>query len=299
MLPRLKTLLHILKSTKNWLSVLMVRYGSKQKTNAIFRSGYVLPVTKGNWKKYIYHAYFFSFLPEAKLFDDHVEFPYHSKKLAMYFGKWGFDTILEIFATDPYKDFLNVVNPKDKVVIDVGASFGDTAIYFLTRGAKKVYAFEPFPGYFHLAKKNILNNGFADYCEVINAAVGGASGEISIDPDMEDMFGIGFEPPVDGCQVPVMTLQQIIDKYDISDAFLKIDTEGFEYDIIENSSVEALRHFSDMLIEYHYGFEKLEKVLSKAGFLIIHTGPTHIYMPQYDTEEKRNMYTGHIIAKRK
>jgi len=36
MLPRLKTLLHILKSTKNWLSVLMVRYGLKQKTNAIF-----------------------------------------------------------------------------------------------------------------------------------------------------------------------------------------------------------------------------------------------------------------------
>ena len=33
---------------------------------------------------------------------------------------------------------------KDRIVIDIGGSIGDTAIYFALKGAKKVIALEPF-----------------------------------------------------------------------------------------------------------------------------------------------------------
>ena len=48
-------------------------------------------------------------------------------------------SIYEIFEEEDYK-FLNV---KDKNVLDIGAFVGDSPIYFILKGAKKVYAIEP------------------------------------------------------------------------------------------------------------------------------------------------------------
>jgi SAM-dependent methyltransferase len=52
--------------------------------------------------------------------------------------------ILEVFDHGQYKD----LDVKGKVIVDVGAGFGETTIYFLERGAKFVVAFEPCPGMF-------------------------------------------------------------------------------------------------------------------------------------------------------
>lgn len=37
------------------------------------------------------------------------------------------------------------INVKDRVVVDVGAFIGDTAIYFALRDAKRIYMIEPHP----------------------------------------------------------------------------------------------------------------------------------------------------------
>lgn len=47
---------------------------------------------------------------------------------------------------------------RDKIVPDVGASYGDTAIYFALKGAKKVYAYEPIPWVAKVLEKNIILN---------------------------------------------------------------------------------------------------------------------------------------------
>ena len=298
MVPRLKSLFHVIKSTKNWLTVLNSHYFGDGSFEARFRNGYKLNMTKEMWQGYIHHAYLFSLLPSAKLSKDRIEFIYKGKKLKFVFGKWGFDTILEIFGGDPYRDFLKFAPVKNKQVIDIGAAFGDTAIYFMLKGAKRVYAFEAFPGFSRLAEENIRENGFANSCEVVPMAVGGASGEMIINPDLRDMFGANLKPSLTGEKVPIVTLQQIIEKFNIKDGYLKIDTEGYEYEIIQNTPVDVLRRFSDILIEYHYGFEGIEPYLEKAGFMVSHTGPTRIYMPQFNSEPAKNMFTGHILAKR-
>ncbi|MEK7149437.1 MAG: FkbM family methyltransferase [Patescibacteria group bacterium] len=298
MIPRLKSLFHVIKSTKNWLSVLNNHYFGDGNFEARFRNGYKLNATREMWQSYIHHAYLFSLLPSAKLLKDRVEFVYKGKKLKFVFGKWGFDTILEIFATDPYKNFMKIVDPMGKSIVDIGAAFGDTAVYFMLNGAKKVYAFEAFPGFSRLAEENIRENSFANSCEVVPMAVGGVSGEMIINPDLGDMFGANLKPSLTGEKVPIITLQQIVEKFNIKDGYLKIDTEGYEYEIIQNTPVDVLRRFSDILIEYHYGFEGIEPYLKKAGFTISHTGPTRIYMPQLDGESAKNMFTGHILAKR-
>ena len=53
-----------------------------------------------------------------------------------------------------------------------------------------------------------------------------------------------------------------------------------------------------MLIEYHYGYERLEAYLIECGYKFFHTGPTHVHMPHLIGEDAQNMYTGHIVAKR-
>ena len=298
MFARLRSLFFLIKSTQNWFETLSVRYGNNEQCRAHFRSGYEFDLTKKEWQRYMLHTHLFSLLPSAKLTNDSISFEYHGRQLNFNFGKYGFDTIFEVFAFDPYRDFLKIVSPKGKQVIDIGAAFGDTAIYFLLEGASHVVAIEAFPSYFQLGQQNLKNNGFEDTSEIVLAAVGGESGSIVIDPALEDMFGTNLKKPEVGQTVPMITLTELVDRYHVEDGFLKLDTEGFEYEILLKTPKEVLRKFSDMLIEYHYGFEKLQKYLIACGYSLHITGPTHVYMPHLVGEEAKNMYTGHIVAKR-
>jgi FkbM family methyltransferase len=297
-LPRILSLYYLIKSTKNWFSVLLVRYGKREKCRVYFRNGYELSLSKKEWQKYILHTHLFSLLPSTKLTINSIVFDYHGRQLKFNFGTFGFDTVFEVFAFDPYRDFLKIVSPKGKQVVDIGAAFGDTAIYFLLEGANHVVAIEAFPSYFQLAEQNLKINGFEDQSDIILSAVGGEPGNIVIDPALEDMFGANLKKPEAGQMVPVITLTDIVKRYNVTDGFLKLDTEGFEYEILLKTPKEVLRKFSDMLIEYHYGFEKLEEYLRDCGYSMHITGPTHVYMPHLVGEGAKNMYTGHIVAKR-
>mgnify|MGYP001770829427 CR=1 FL=1 len=53
-------------------------------------------------------------------------------------------------------DFLDV---NCKGVVDIGASIGDTLVYFTLRGAK-VIAFEPFPKMFKLRKRMLKRTNY-------------------------------------------------------------------------------------------------------------------------------------------
>ena len=66
--------------------------------------------------------------------------------------------LLAIFVEKEY-DILSV---KDKIVVDIGANIGDSSIYFVKRGARKVYAIEPNQELYQLAKKNISLNSMSD-----------------------------------------------------------------------------------------------------------------------------------------
>lgn len=297
-LPRIQSLYYLIKTTKNWFSVLLVRYGKKEECRVYFRNGYELSLSKKNWQNYILHTHLFSLLPSSKLTNDSITFDYHGRQLKFNFGAFGFDTVFEVFAFDPYRDFLKIVSPKGKQVVDIGAAFGDTAIYFLLEGADHVVAVEAFPSYFQLAKQNLSINGFESSSDIILSAAGGEPGSIVIDTALEDMFGANLRKPEAGQTVPVITLADIVKRYNVVDGFLKLDTEGFEYEILLKTPKDVLRKFSDMLIEYHYGFEKLEKYLRDCGYSLHITGPTHVYMPHLVGESAKNMYTGHIVAKR-
>lgn len=193
------------------------------------------------------------------------------------------DTILAFSDNDGTYENLPL---KDKTIIDIGACTGDTSIYFALKGAKKIIAVEPFPNNFEILKKNITENKFDELIIPILGACGYSNKEILIDPNLNDgMRSILYEFP-DGIKISTITLQDIIKDFDVSDAILKLDCEGCEYETILNSSSEILQKFTDIQIEYHNGYQNLEKKLLSVGFEVSHAVID-------------NMHRGHIHAKRK
>ena len=162
--------------------------------------------------------------------------------------------IVEIFIKNVYS-FLDV---KDKVVIDIGASIGDSSIYFASRGAKQVVAVEPNRHSYELAKKNIELNSFHDTIELIWAEI-----TASHKACHKHTYS------------PVITLDDLVQRLAIDPDVLKVDCEGCEYDAILSSLPEILAKFSYVQIEYHHGYKNLAKKLKKCGFNIALSSPKY------------------------
>jgi FkbM family methyltransferase len=193
------------------------------------------------------------------------------------------DTILAFSDNDGTYENLPL---KDKTIIDIGACTGDTSIYFALKGAKKIIAVEPFPNNFKILKKNITENKFDELIIPILGACGYLKKEISINPNLHDGMRSILHEFSDGIKISTITLEDIIKDFDVSNAILKLDCEGCEYETILNSSSEILQTFTDIQIEYHNGYKNLEKKLLSVGFQVSHAVID-------------NMNRGHIHAKRK
>lgn len=175
---------------------------------------------------------------------------------------------------------------KDKTVIDIGACTGDTSIYFALKGAKKVIAVEPFPKNFQILEKNIQENNFNDFITPILAACSSSKKEILIDPNLHNGMRSVLREYSDGIKIPTITIEQIVKEFDLSNAILKLDCEGCEYDTILNCSASILQKFTDIQVEYHKGYKNLEEKFMSVGFEVSHTVID-------------NINRGHIHAKRK
>jgi FkbM family methyltransferase len=173
-----------------------------------------------------------------------------------------------VFVEDEYQ-FLPVRN---RVVVDIGASIGDSAVYFAARGARTVFGYEPFPSTFLYGVNNVVLNHLESRINLLRAAIGPAKGCVRIDTSSQDIFSSARDS-LDGLETDVLTLADVVKQRTIEGGILKMDCEGAEYGILQNSSVDTLRSFSHMQIEYHFGSRSLEQVLAHAGFKVSRTGP--------------------------
>lgn len=187
------------------------------------------------------------------------------------------------------------LNVGRKDVVDIGAYFGDTAIYFVLKGARRVYAFEPYPYSYGIAKKNVEINKLENKIIVVNAGAGGKDSVLKVS-SKKSSAGSEIKSEIGGKKVDVYSLDTIVKKFKLKKAAMKIDCEGCEYNIILNASEKALRSFTDILIEYHYGHAQLIKKLENAGFNVKHI------LDEGNTKninvKNKDMTQGIILAKR-
>lgn len=167
--------------------------------------------------------------------------------------------LLATFYDDEYK-FLDV---SGKIVVDVGASIGDTSIYFVSRGAKRVIAYEPIPHICELMKKNVklnnMNNVININCNAVSFSTSSKTLLLCINKRWHGISRIVNSPEEcsdgDIVQVPTST----IPRADV----LKMDCEGCEFDIIINMNEPM---YYEIGLEFHGTPDKLIMKLRELGY---------------------------------
>ena len=157
-------------------------------------------------------------------------------------------------------NFENINFSTGDQVVDIGANVGIISIYLAKKYPfLKIYAFEPVKRNYDNLIKNIKLNNIPDGTIITeNKAVtkdgrrikmnfdiknsGGSFGE-----DIKDQQNINVKNSVDS-----ISLDDIFQKYSITNLkLLKIDCEGFEYEILYNTEKENLKNIHAMRGEFH------------------------------------------------
>lgn len=175
---------------------------------------------------------------------------------------------------------------KGKTVLDIGGFVGDSALFFLKKGAKKVIIFEPL-------SKNILAlqynlKAFKDKIEIEKKAVAEKQGEITLYSD-EPEGGLGFGSKQGSFQIQCegMPIEDILDRHSNVD-IVKMDCEGGEKYLL-NLNPEKIQSIPYWIVETHTselyyqipqkfhacGFHQVyEKSLNEHTFLFHFKSPT-------------------------
>ena len=231
---KIKLAFSISENITNFYDIIFYRMGIKKKIKIKTKSGRVYVIDNEKDYKNFWGVFGFETigLNNIDLSKEIINLNWKNKKISFYKSKhndsvWG--AFKDQFLDEQYK-YLNV---KDKTVVDIGANIGDSAMYFALCGAIKVYAFEPFPYIYNLSKKNIKINNLTEKILLINKAVGVPS-KLKINEDYISAGGSTLKDFKKGKEIEVISLKNIIDKYNIpKHSSLKIDCEGSEYDIIK------------------------------------------------------------------
>jgi FkbM family methyltransferase len=197
--------------------------------------------------------------------------------------------------------FLKKNIPNDiNILIDVGAHHGDTISEFLRIfSINKIFAFEPSKkNYLKLSRKvaklqknlktniDIFQMGLGEKNETLNLkeisdnGVSNTFNNYNLDSNylkkkrfLTTYFGIkkfiDNEVPTEIISLKKFLVERNIEKID----FIKIDTEGFEFDVIKGLSLKNkltkfiyFEHHYDDMIKKNYTFKDINSILTKFGF---------------------------------
>lgn len=142
------------------------------------------------------------------------------------------------------------VKPMGKVIIDVGASVGDSAFYFLSRGAKEIYAIEPSLILYRHLESNIRNNGLTDIY-AINCQLAGSNA--SIDGGLTQQGRINAK----SC-----SLSDFAKVSNSNGLVLKMSCEGCEHVAISTIPNDELTKFEQIFIEFFYCYRDIKRRLA-------------------------------------
>jgi FkbM family methyltransferase len=174
----------------------------------------------------------------------------------IYNGNYG--EVVEAFYFEQYA-YKNVKPSSGDVIIDAGACFGDTALWFSKYiGNGRVYAFEPMEENFKILKENIKVNSLEKIVIPVQKGVGETESKLKISG-----YGVASSVEFGGSNVKTIDITSI-DKF-VSDNkidhvdFIKMDIEGAELSALKGSE-EMIKKFKPKLAicVYHKGKDIFE-----------------------------------------
>lgn len=156
----------------------------------------------------------------------------------------------DVWLRDVYQEY---IPKKDDVVVDVGAHMGFFTLK-VARVVKKVIAVEPDPVNFQFLLQNVDSNKFTDKTILSKVALGRDNGSIFLD---RTGYGFGRSRSTwkkTNYPCKMQTLSSLVLENNLNEVnLIKIDTEGFELDILEGAIAVLQRYKPDLIIAaYHF-----------------------------------------------
>jgi hypothetical protein len=226
---------------RNWFSLIAVYSGIIPHATAVFRDGTKIPVTRAKYHDFrekLFQCYLsdegFSYVES-----NHRKMIHTNSGIKMYLLPYYSNAIDEIFLRKVYGD----KRLEGRSVIDVGASIGDSSLYFATLGSSCIYALESDPSIFQIALENIRMNNMLNAIHLYNVSV------------------------------TSHYLASLILEKKMSNIFLKLDCEGCEYEIISRLSSKIYEQIDDIVMEYHESHIPIVKRLSEVGYKLKKSKP--------------------------
>jgi len=166
----------------------------------------------------------------------------------------------------------NIDFKKGDVVLDIGANVGSVSIMLAKKYPfLKIYAYEAHPVNYNILKKNIEDNNVTNV-NAFNYAVYSVDDhfiDINLNSDNTGASNVFINPKdhpnlypseFSNIEVPTISLDSIIRTNNIdSIKFIKMDCEGSEFEIIENSNLISEIKIENLAIEIHLFMEKYGK----------------------------------------
>jgi FkbM family methyltransferase len=169
----------------------------------------------------------------------------------------------ETFVEQAYFWLYKKIRPKT-TVLDIGAYFGDTAVYFaMNPYVEKVYAFEPMPQSYKMAKEFIRKNPFKSKITLRNEAIAenGQKRFISTKRAPDGSYSFLEANDAEGKLIKSRPLGEVLSG--LENVVIKCDIEGAEKTIFKRAD---LRQVYAIQLEYHNCKDDVLRVLSSKGF---------------------------------
>ena len=233
-MPRLKSLagFRMLRIyVRNWMTALFVYLGLISTAEIKFRDGDSCGISKTNYATFYEHLY--------RKYNESNGFHYVDSEaispngIKLQLPGLPYSHVLdEVFIMKCYGE----PNLKNRVAVDIGASIGDTSLFFNSLGAE-VYAFEPDKHRFRIALENVTNNGANENIHVMNQY---ANSKLIFD---------------------------LIATKSLKNIFMKIDCEGCELEIINDLPDNSFQSIAEIVLESHdNNSSKIIERLNALGF---------------------------------
>ena len=161
--------------------------------------------------------------------------------------------------------------------MDIGGNIGSYALVASEQNLAKIHVFEPHPDTFRLLQRNIEMNHRSNV-SLHNVALGSSEGEVCLTDQSgssENYIVAGGPQLMGTIAVPCRRMDTLCRDFKISPQIVKLDVEGFEYDVLQGfgtelSSVQILMiEMNGLSDERSHGQHEIHSLLTSAGM----TGP--------------------------
>ncbi len=159
------------------------------------------------------------------------------------------------FVVGQYQYAPHVTVGEGDIFLDCGACYGETAVWALSKGARKVYSFEPNEGHYALLEKNAAQMG-TDRMVPLKYGIGKADGELWIREDGAGSRIVDSREKADYA-VRITSLDSFCAKNGVIPDFIKMDIEGAELDALRGAEETIRRHRPKLAVCLYHGLEDM------------------------------------------